>query len=657
VLVVALLGGARRRFAPSPPLLAARGRGILIVVAALLCGGFALVPVLRGWATARAFAHVHTAHFDLAYAESRFQRAEVETLGRQLEVDRDSILARAGGGEVPVLRVFLHDDRDAMRAATRQGERAWITGTEIHATCERARPALDVVLLAQALVVHAWGAPGGALPAAWVACWLTGGWRGESLESWVAQIRFEEGPYALATLLAPESDADLSPLVRTPLGAAWLESVASARGPAALRALYATSARGLSDAARVLSTTPAALESAWSAWCDTLVHRTEVTELERWRPDPSLFMRGMTLSYEGHRGGGGYDSRAAHEALAGLRDRGVNAVALVPYGFQRGIDDARIAYTHSDESDAELATGLRAAHALGLRVMLKPQIWVRHGQFTGEIVFSEAAERARWMRSYRRFALHYARLAELEGFDLLCLGTELGGLTQHAAEWRALIRAVREVYHGPVTYAAHWDREVTSIGFWDALDYIGVNAYAPLAQAGAAPADSTAMRLRAAATGAGLEALSRRWRRPVIFTEVGYASVSNCAVEPWSESGPVDVTAQAAAYRAVLAAYQTAPWLRGMFWWKWHSNGLGGGALDPSFTPMGKPAADTLRTWFTRMAAREATSSKIALADTVPRLRPDTTSTAPRDTGDAMQFEPEADPTPGIEPKAPYGPS
>jgi hypothetical protein len=270
-------------------------------------------------------------------------------------------------------------------------------------------------------------------------------------------------------------------------------------------------------------------------------------------------------------------------------------------------------------------------------------LWVRHGQFTGEIAFENAAARARWMRSYRRFALHYARLAELEGFDLLCIGTELGGVTRHTSEWRALIRDVRRVYHGPITYAAHWDREIAGIAFWDALDFIGINAYAPLSSPGQTDAESTAMRRRAAATGAQLESLARRWRRPVLFTEIGYASVPGCAVEPWSESGTVDVAAQAAAYGAALSAYARAPWLRGMFWWKWHSNGAGGGGLDPSFTPMGKPAADTLRTWFTRLAAQVAAHSAVALADTMPRLRPDTTTTAPRDT--VPLYEPEEDTT------------
>ena len=49
----------------------------------------------------------------------------------------------------------------------------------------------------------------------------------------------------------------------------------------------------------------------------------------------------------------------------------------------------------------------------------------------------------------------------------------------HDAEWRALIVQIRGVYGGPLSYAANFD-QVHEVGFWDALDAIGVNAYYPL---------------------------------------------------------------------------------------------------------------------------------------------------------------------------------
>ena len=65
---------------------------------------------------------------------------------------------------------------------------------------------------------------------------------------------------------------------------------------------------------------------------------------------------------------------------------------------------------------------------------------------------------------------------------------------QYTLEWRQLIHDVRQVYDGPVTYAAHWDKEFSRIAFWDALDVIGINAYFPLD----APENATLQQLVAA---------------------------------------------------------------------------------------------------------------------------------------------------------------
>ena len=47
------------------------------------------------------------------------------------------------------------------------------------------------------------------------------------------------------------------------------------------------------------------------------------------------------------------------------------------------------------------------------------------------------------------------------------------------ARWRQIIAAIRQVYHGKLTYGGNWD-SFNEVTFWDALDYIGVLAYFPL---------------------------------------------------------------------------------------------------------------------------------------------------------------------------------
>ncbi len=208
-----------------------------------------------------------------------------------------------------------------------------------------------------------------------------------------------------------------------------------------------------------------------------------------------------------------------------------------------------------------------------------------------------------WLASYHRMALHYARLAELEGFDLFCLGNELGGMTRHETQWREIIAAVRRVFRGPLAYAANWGEEFETLRFWDALDFIGLNNYYPLAEDPGAELRTLLARADAAAE--KIAHLQRRWQRPVLFTAVGYPSVRGGTVWAWARSRTPSPSPekQAAGYEATLRAFSGQPWLRGMFWWNWPSNGRGGGPQDLSYTPRGKPAAEVLRTWYTRMAA------------------------------------------------------
>ena len=45
--------------------------------------------------------------------------------------------------------------------------------------------------------------------------------------------------------------------------------------------------------------------------------------------------------------------------------------------------------------------------------------------------------------------------------------------------WVELIEKVRTVYSGKLTYAANYDN-YQDVGFWNHLDFIGINAYFPL---------------------------------------------------------------------------------------------------------------------------------------------------------------------------------
>ena len=56
--------------------------------------------------------------------------------------------------------------------------------------------------------------------------------------------------------------------------------------------------------------------------------------------------------------------------------------------------------------------------------------------------------------------LHYSRLAEKHGIEVLCIGTELyRTAVEREQDWRRLIADIRRIYDGKLIYAANWYRE------------------------------------------------------------------------------------------------------------------------------------------------------------------------------------------------------
>ena len=239
--------------------------------------------------------------------------------------------------------------------------------------------------------------------------------------------------------------------------------------------------------------------------------------------------------------------------------------------------------------------------------MLKPQIWVRgRGSWVGDIAMRSEEDWGSWFRLYTEFIVHYAELAEASGIDMVSVGTELAGTIHREEEWREVIAAVRQVYSGDLTYSANWNRSYLEVGFWDALDYIGVSVYFPLNLESAGESDTSAP-LRGAwkQHRYQLAALAQRVGKSLIFTEAGYRSESGSVAEPWEwrNGGDVDLEIQAAAYDALLATFWPEPWFAGVFFWKWGPH-RDGGPEDEGYTPRNKPAAAIMTRWFQQPAAR-----------------------------------------------------
>lgn len=298
-----------------------------------------------------------------------------------------------------------------------------------------------------------------------------------------------------------------------------------------------------------------------------------------------FFQKGVNFTSEGW---AHYGTEASLRTLRAVHDRGVDSIALVPYGGSSA-NEPRIRYGNpAPEPDDGIVILTAAAHELGMKVMLKPQLWVHPGGFPGAVQMPDAASTSQWFEQYAGFSGYYSKLAQRAHIDILCIGTEFVHMSKHSDEWRKLIAKSREIYKGPIVYAATQGPEFENLAFWDALDYIGLNNYYPL------PDDfSTAELLRK------VEAVQSKYGKPFLLTEAGYVSMEWPNRAPWDETPRrLSMEHQAKAYEAIYKAFWDKPWFAGVYWWRVGSNGEGG-LDDGHHTPWRKPAMDVVSRYYT----------------------------------------------------------
>ncbi len=345
---------------------------------------------------------------------------------------------------------------------------------------------------------------------------------------------------------------------------------------------------------------------------------------------PAGFGRGVCWWYEGLED----DDGAA--SFAELRALGVNWISIHTWDpLQAAVDEPRWLRPRRLHAPRELGRVVAAARRQGLRVLFKPHLEMGHPPpspeqrallrgpesparqalltalrterakrgWHGAIEMGSAADWRVWFSEYTEYLLEYARRAQQAGCDALCVGRELDRtVLQRPSDWRQLIARTRKVFSGALTYSAH-HATFAELDFWDALDAVGVAAYAPLC-AQAAPSDAE---LQAGAVRSldGLAAFARRHRREVWLTEAGYPALATAASRPWDEPrGPADPWLQARCWEALLGAVSTVGGVGGIFGWLWE--GVSQPPFrDASFSLKEKPASFVLARWYAGLGARD----------------------------------------------------
>jgi hypothetical protein len=341
---------------------------------------------------------------------------------------------------------------------------------------------------------------------------------------------------------------------------------------------------------------------------------------------PSLTYKGFNyVSYYN----GAYENA---DSLPALVATGANAVALdIEYGIDV-VNSAVYADANYTDSLTALAATITEAKGDGLTVMVRPLIDFLDPAKIGTYSvgdwrsFYNPTNPAAFFTSYQSMIVAVAEVAQANGAAMLCIGVELDQLAGPAylTYWTDIITAVRAVFSGTLVYSANWDAAIspwqgqhglpagtgdltTQVSFWSALDFVGIDEYAPLSDKASpvladliagwtqVPSDATAL----AVTGnqsliSYFDGVAATIGKPLFFTEIGYESASDAALEPAGTTTNIyDPALQANLYAAFFDAWKSSGngTLTGVLFWNWDPNaaevGPGNGA---NFSPQALPA-------------------------------------------------------------------
>jgi len=191
-------------------------------------------------------------------------------------------------------------------------------------------------------------------------------------------------------------------------------------------------------------------------------------------------------------------------------------ITLVPFADQKDFDSPSVRYYSERRTlsriDSVWSKKIQLAHDHGLKVFFKPHIWIfspSNGTWRSDIFPSNEKNWTTWKKSYRDFILLYAKIAEKNNAEMFCIGTEFTRLAIEKPEfWKKLIEEVRT------------------------LDYIGIQAYFPLVKNKNPSVQQISKGWKKYFS--SMKKVHKKFNKKILFTELGYKSTDDSAIEPWS---------------------------------------------------------------------------------------------------------------------------
>ena len=288
-------------------------------------------------------------------------------------------------------------------------------------------------------------------------------------------------------------------------------------------------------------------------------------------------------------------SKAINEkSFQGLKAMNVEWVSVIPYAFT-GKNTSEVTYNYPQQWWGEREEGIietiRIANKQGIEVMLKPHVWVSGEGWPGEFTCSSETEWKQWEKTYAKYILRFAAIADSMDVPVFCIGTEYRiAVRERPQFWKKLIDSVRSVYKNKVTYAANWDN-YEKVTFWKQLDFIGIDAYFPITTS--KNPNRKELEEGFIKLSKKLEDFSDSCNQQILLTEYGFRSLDYATSGYYKyqiDELETNTQLQANAYSAFFNSLWKKPWMLGGFFWKYQfrSKSELGGVENNKYTPQFK---------------------------------------------------------------------
>lgn len=304
------------------------------------------------------------------------------------------------------------------------------------------------------------------------------------------------------------------------------------------------------------------------------------------------YIKGFTFGFMTPRGK--YADEKSKASLKLMKEKtGSDTVILALGALQSTAHSEDVDYTGNYmPTDDELIKIITYAKELGLRVILKPLVNCKNGTWRAHINFFDQEvvcepKWSNWFKSYTKYQLHYANIAEQMECEMFIVGCEMVQAERRADEWRKLIQDVKKVYTGLVSYNTDKYQE-DNVTWWDAVDVISSSGYYPIHDW-----DNQIKRI---------EKVVQKYNKPFFFAEAGCPSREGSSHIPnnWEHVGALSLEEQANYYQVMFDKCKDVDWIKGFGLWDWKSHIYKEveGIYDDEYAVYGKPACTIIHDFY-----------------------------------------------------------